>query len=236
MPDYRGLRIEPVDFGGGVTTDSLFCEKEQPLFDFYELSVLRYARALDIGANVGVHSLLMRRAGWIVRAFEPDHEHYSLWRENYAANGMSGKPPAEINRAAVSDHDGMARFVRVLGNTTGSHLKGDKAPYGALEEFDVPVVDCRPLFAWADFAKLDCEGHEARLLSTVGPECQCEFMAEVGTSANALSIWNHFQSIAASGYKLFAQKTTWQECRAPSELPAHHSEGALFIGRKGPFA
>ena len=233
MPDYRGIEIAPVDFGGGVTTDSLFCAKEQPLFDFYEASRDRYRRALDIGANVGVHTLLMRKAGWIVRAFEPDPEHFRMLRENYAANGMHGQPPAELNRMAVSDHEGAETFVRVRGNTTGSHLKGDKAPYGELEEFSVPVVDCRALFQWADFAKIDCEGHEARLLLTFTPETRCECMVEVGNAATAMAIYTHMNAL---GRGMWSQKTGWKKVEHfVSDMPSHHSEGALFIGEQPPF-
>ncbi len=236
MPNYRGLDIPFVSFSGAdssrhVTSDDLFCAKEQALFDFYERHAGRYVRALDIGANIGVHTCLMRRH-WLVRAFEPDPELFALLRENCERNKPFASQMLEVNRAAVSDHDGEETFVRLRDNMTGSHLKGDKTPYGPLEEFTVPVVDCRPLFAWADFAKIDCEGHEARLLTAVSPHaCQCEFMVEVGNEANAEAIFAHFYSLR----QMWAQKSGWQLVRALDEMPKHHSEGALFIGAK-PFA
>ena len=61
MPNYRGLDVQFVRFGPEVTSDNLFCEKEQPLFDFYERSKDRYKKALDIGANIGIHSILMAK-------------------------------------------------------------------------------------------------------------------------------------------------------------------------------
>lgn len=228
MINYRGLNIPFVSFGS-VTSDNLFDEKEQALFDFYEANRERYRKALDIGANIGVHSILMARQGWDVLAHEPDPEHFS-----YAVThlGMHGCKNAWVAPRAVSDRAGRATFVRVKGNTTGSHLKGDKQPYGDLEEFEVQVVDCRPLFAWADFAKIDCEGHEARLLLTVTNECKCEFMVEVGNAKNAQAIWEHFYPL---DYRLWSQKRAWSPCRYLADLPKHHSEGALFIGRKPPF-
>lgn len=228
MINYRGLNIPKVSFGN-LDSDALFCDKEQPLFDFYEASKDRYTKALDIGANIGVHSILMRRQGWAVRAFEPDPDTYALLAKNTADDTSVF---AEFNNSAVSDHNGTEIFVRVKGNTTGSHLKGDKKPYGELEEFTVTVVDCRPLFAWADFAKIDCEGHEARLLKTVTEDCRCEFMVEVGSASNAQQIWEHFFPLS---YQLWSQKRGWQPCRWLKDLPLHHSDGALFIGRSAPF-
>lgn len=224
----RGLNIPFVSFGN-VTSVDLFCEKEQALFDFYERSAMRYAAALDIGANIGVHSLLMARCGWKVEAFEPDPTHYRILRAMIALN--DAKDAITPHPAAVSDHNGQATFVRVKGNTTGSHLKGDKSPYGELEELDVKVVDCQPWFEWADFAKIDCEGHEAKLLSTVTPDCCCDFMVEVGSLNNAEAIYQHF---AGTDYSMWAQRSGWDEVRGLADMPMHHSHGALFIGREAP--
>ena len=234
MINYRGLNIPFVSFGN-VTSDDLFCDKEQVLFDFYAANAKRYRKALDIGANIGVHTMLMQRQGWWVHSYEPDPDHYIVLVDNVARNplpyfGQCGHH--EYHQRAVSDHDGTATFVRVKGNTTGSHLKGDKQPYGDLEEFEVPVVDCRPLFAWADFAKIDCEGHEARLLLTVRPENRCEFMVEVGNRANAEAIYEHFMRMDVP---MWTQKTAWHDVRTIHDMPQHHSEGALFIGRERPF-
>ena len=238
--NYRGLSIPFVDFGGGVTSDSLFCDKEQALFNFYEVAgkTGRYKRALDIGANIGVHSILMARQGWEVLAFEPDPVHFLHLMQNMQRHF----PPTNSCKnfkgygTAVSDHDGSETFVRVKGNTTGSHLKGDKVPYGELEEFEVNVVDCRPLFSWATFAKIDCEGHEARLLLTVTPEQAraTDFMVEVGNQGNADAIFNHFRQWFPY-VRMWAQQSGWQEVVLRRDMPTHHSHGALFIGRKEPF-
>jgi len=226
MPNYRGLNIPFVSFGA-VTSDDLFCEKEQALFDLYEKwgAEKRYGRALDIGANIGVHSILMAKQGWEVHSYEPDREHYRRAKENCEPYRVV------VHLAAVSDHFGRETFVRVCGNTTGSHLKGDKKPYGELIEFSVDAVDCRPLFAWADFAKIDCEGHEARLIKTLTIENRCEMLVEVGNEDNARIIFNHIQAI---GMKMWAQQSEWSEVTKMRHMPYHHSHGALFIGRRAP--
>lgn len=229
----RGLDIEPVSFGN-VSWEDLFADKEQAIFDFFAANANRYRHALDIGANIGVHTLLMREAGWMVRAFEPDPVHFELLRRNYARNAKHGDGnfPAELIRAAVSTEDGEATFVRVLGNTTGSHLKGAKQPYGELEEFTVPTVDVRPLFDWADFCKMDCEGHEVALIQTLKPGHNVEIMAEVGSEKNAKRIFDHCRHIKS---RMWSQKRDWLEVQFFLDMPIHHSEGALFIGKEPPF-
>lgn len=232
MPiNFRGLNITFVSFGA-VTSDDLFCDKEQAIFDFYEVAgkANRYRRVLDIGANIGVHSILMARQGWEVRAFEPDPEHCI----EFTRNVRSRHGNITCFQRAVSDREGKQTFVRVKGNTTGNHLKGDKQPYGEVEEFEVFVVDCRPLFDWADFAKIDCEGHEAKLLLTITQQQAqtIDFMVEVGNKKNAELIYLHFVKLPV---KLWSQKNDWRQIERFEDMPIHHSEGSLFIGREPPW-
>jgi FkbM family methyltransferase len=229
-PNYRGLTI-PFTRMGNVTSDDLFGPNEQVIFDFYEASGSRYERALDIGANIGVHSILMARQGWEVRAFEPDPTHFGELLGNVAAHDVDLQVSAV--EAAVSDHDGVAEFTRVLDNTTGSHLAGAKASYGPRTSFSVEVVDCRPLFEWADFAKIDCEGHEAVLMQTTTPSTWAHMSAllEVGSYANAVSIYDHLRDVVS----MWSQKTGWQLVRSLSDMPCRHQDGSLFIGYQPPF-
>lgn len=229
--NHRGLLIPKTSFGN-VSSDDLFGPLDQEVFDFYEANKTRYKNALDIGANIGVHSILMARQGWEVIAFEPDPIHYEKITENIDLNIGEEDWNIQILRGAVSDRKGKSIFVRVLGNTTGSHLKGDKQPYGKLEEFAVEVMDCRPLFSWADFAKIDCEGHEARILLTTTKKTRCDFMVEIGSKENADAIYDHFKKL---GIPMWAQANKWKKIRAFCDVPTHHIQGHLFIGREAPF-
>jgi FkbM family methyltransferase len=211
---------------GSVDSLSLFDLDELILFSFYHQNRSRYRHVLDIGANVGLHSVILDRCGFEVRCFEPDPTHFTQLQRNLELNGCRSVVPT---RAAVSSADGTCEFVRVLGNTTGSHLAGAKAaPYGALERFPVPVAAIGPLLDWADLVKMDVEGHEAEiLLSTERRHWErTDGVVEIGTPENARAVFNHFRGLSA---RLFAQKTGWGPVAELADMPTSYRDGSLFI-------
>jgi FkbM family methyltransferase len=211
---------------GAVDSLSLFDLDELILFSFYWRNRHRYRRALDVGANIGLHSIVMSRCGFEVRSYEPDPTHFGLLQRNLALNGCAHVTPVN---AAVSRQAGTLEFVRVLGNTTGSHLAGSKpSPYGELERFPVRVEAIQPLLERADLVKLDVEGHEAEIL--VGTRRQdwleTDGMVEIGSPANARAVFDHFRS---AGVRMFAQKNDWRQVEDPSAMPTSYRDGSLFI-------
>ena len=214
---------------GAIDSVDLFGLDELLIFAFYWANRGLYRRTLDVGANLGLHSILMARAGFHVTAFEPDPVHYDLLQANLARNGIDS---VSALKAAISETDGVLEFVRVLNNTTGSHLAGAKTnPYGPLERFTVPVQAFAPLAAEADFAKVDAEGHEVTILKSVPAETWERFdvMAEIGTAENAAAIFEHFQRI---GVSLLPQKIGWEKAIRVEDLPTSHREGSLFVTRR----
>ena len=243
---FRGSSLSdpqptPVDFApfgaltfpyqkmGAIDSIDLFGLDELIIFAFYWANRHRYRRTVDIGANLGLHSTLMARSGFSVTAFEPDPVHFDLLKRNLALNSAAGVTPVQ---AAVSDRDGALEFVRVKGNTTGSHLAGAKSnPYGELDRFHVEVRACMPALDGAYFAKIDAEGHEVTILSAVLPSRwgSLDAMVEVGTTENAHALFAHFKKMPVS---LFAQKTGWSRVVRESDIPTSHREGSLFITSK----
>lgn len=215
---------------GAVDTLSLFDLDELILFSFYHQNRARYRRVLDVGANVGLHSVVLSRCGFEVRCFEPDPTHFGKLTQNLARNGCASVTPAQ---AAVSSAAGTLEFVRVLGNTTGSHLAGAKAaPYGELERFPVRVEAIGPLLEWADLVKMDVEGHEADILlsTTRGHWQRTDGVVEIGTPANARAVFDHFRGL---GVGLFAQKCGWAAVTDFADMPTTYKDGSLFITCKG---
>ena len=81
---------------------------------------------------------------------------------------------------AISDSTGTMQYIRVLGNTTGSHLLGAKENvYGPTDIVSVEVDDISEVLNKGnfDFVKMDVEGHELSVLKGFG-----SFIDKVTTS------------------------------------------------------
>ncbi len=219
---------------GAVDSVNLFDLDELIIFSFYWANRQRYKKVLDIGANIGLHSIILARCGFEVRAFEPDPTHFELLRRNLELNAVVTVEPVN---AAVSNTAGEAEFVRVLGNTTGSHISGSKAdPYGDLQRFPVPLVDIRELMGWADFMKIDAEGHEREiLLATSGNDWHStDAIIEISNDDNARAVFDHLRG---EGVRLFAQRCAWREVTNRDKMPTSYRHGSLFatMGNRVPW-
>lgn len=217
---------------GAIDSLDLFGPTELMILEMYWHNRERWRKSLDIGANLGLHSIMMATWDMNVRAYEPDPEHFQHLLTNIAENLLDQS--VECNRAAVHTRHGEAEFVRVLNNLTGNHLAGFKASYGPRETIVVPTVDCRSLWPWADFAKLDCEGNEAELVETTTAEdmAHLSMVMEVRNSENATRIFQHFNGL---GTPMWAQKIGWARVTNVEEMPRHNREGSLFVGERGPW-
>ena len=213
---------------GNIDSLDLFGLDELIIFAFYHLNRARYRKVVDFGANIGLHTIMMSRCGFEVRSFEPDPVHLDRLKADLALNGAK----SDVRAAAVSLQDGKTEFVRLVGNTTGSHIKGAKNDaYGPTELFEVKLEAAAPHLAWADLAKIDIEGHEAALLSGLPPETwrSTDAILEVGSEANAQQIFAHLNG---SGVNMFAQKIGWKRVASASDIPTSHRDGSLFLTSK----
>lgn len=211
---------------GAIDSLDLFGIDELILFLFYHANRTRYRRALDIGANLGLHSIVLSRCGIQVTSFEPDPTHFRKCVENLQRNGATSATAVE---AAVSNHAGEAEFVRVLGNTTSSHLAGAKPnPYGELERFPVRLVDFSEAIAGVDLVKIDAEGHEPEILLAAPMESwrTCDAVFELGTRENAERV---FSELGDSFLRFFSQKIGWAQAHTVDELPHSHRDGSVFL-------
>ena len=231
---------KPVEFGplgslsmpyhsmGNIDSLDLFGIDEIIILAFYDANRETYGRVVDFGANIGLHSLGMARSGFDVRSFEPDPKHFDLLKRNLELNNAT----SELHNSAVSLEAGRAEFVRVLGNTTGSHIAGAKKdPYGELERFEVELEAAADHLAWADLAKIDIEGHEAALLTGLPAETwgETDAILEVGTAENAAEIYAY---LGDSPVNMFSQMTGWSRVESLEQMPTSHRDGSLFISSK----
>ncbi|MBS3905153.1 MAG: FkbM family methyltransferase [Simkania sp.] len=213
---------------GAIDSLDLFGLDELIIFSFYWINRNRYRRVLDIGGNIGLHSIVMSRCGYEVKVFEPDYIHFKKLIENLSLNKSTNVNPIQ---AAVSTKTGTAEFVRVLGNTTSSHLEGCKNPYGDLEKITVNIESFKDLIHSVDLIKMDVEGHEKDLiLSTTAEDwSHLDAIIEVGSKENAKAIFDHLQKIHVNA---FAQKKNWAKVSFLEDMPISHKDGSLFISTK----
>lgn len=224
-----GSIVLPYEKMGAIDSIDLFGLDELLMFAFYFKNRGRYARVADIGANLGLHSIVLAKCGMTVDAYEPDPSHHAKLLKNLALNDVTS---CTVHQSAVSEKVGTMQFVRVLGNTTSSHLAGAKAnPYGELERFDVVVEDIRDIAERVDLFKIDAEGHEAVLLRALSDDAwkRVDAFVEIGTPENARAVYDRF---AGTGIRIFAQKRGWAPATSLADVPVSYKEGGVFISAK----
>jgi len=215
---------------GVINTLDLFGLDELILFAFYWVNRGRYKRVVDMGANIGLHSVVLARMGYSVISYEPDPNHVKQLSEHVSSNCVEDL--VNVREAAVSETSGALEFVRVLGNTTGSHVAGAKSnPYGALERIRVEGTAFSEAIIHADLVKMDVEGLEASLLQSQPPDVysSTDIICEVGSADNADAIWHHLNN---SRINLFPQKLNWEQAKSAQDLPSSYREGSLFLSSK----
>ena len=211
---------------GAINTIHLFGLDELIIFSYYWANKSRYKNVADLGANIGLHSLIMDKCGFSINSFEPDPIHVDVFQENIVNNKSVN---ITINQKAISDKSGTMDFIRVLGNTTGSHLAGAKEdPYGELETFSVETSDINAVLLNNDFVKMDIEGQEATAILSTKKDiwANVEMILEVGTEKNAKIIFEYLNEINVN---MFSQKTGWNKVSNLAEIPTSYKEGSLFL-------
>jgi FkbM family methyltransferase len=214
---------------GNLNSINLFEIDELMIFSFYWQNRFLYKKVLDIGANIGLHSVLLGKCGYDVSSFEPDDTHFKVLEHNLLINNISN---VKAYNVAISDHDGESEFVTVLGNTMSSHLSGSKPnPYGELKRNMVQVRDIRQLIKGVNFMKLDIEAHEKQVIPVTTRENweNMDGMISIHDENNAKVLFEHFEKL---GLNQFSQKINWNKAKSLEDIPFTHHDGTLFVTMK----
>jgi FkbM family methyltransferase len=115
---------------------------------------------LDIGANIGTHSVKMAKLAKRLLAFEPLRPSYDLLKQNLRANGCSNAIAYEY---ALSDDIYSTAYDFVgTGNLGGSGLLNEHLT-PTTESIDAITLDSLYLNQ-VDFIKVDVEGYEPKVI------------------------------------------------------------------------
>ena len=218
---------------GNIDSGKLFGLDELILFSFYYANRNRFKKTLDLGANIGLHTLVMKKLGFQVTSYEPDLIHLAQIEKVMNLNNLSTEG---LTPRAISDKRGTMEYIRILGNTTGSHLFGSKEEvYGPREVVSVEVNDILEVLNQGkfDFVKMDVEGHEVVLLNRITAQAiaTTDIMLEIGSEKNAKEI---FATLSEKKIPAYAQKINWGRVEKLEDLPSHHTHGSLFLSMQGP--
>ena len=74
---------------GQINSAKLFGLDELILFSFYYANRNRYKKTLDLGANIGLHTLVMKKLGFQVTSYEPDLIHLAQIEKVMKLNNLS---------------------------------------------------------------------------------------------------------------------------------------------------
>ena len=215
---------------GAINSTHLFGLDELILFSFYLKNKKKYKKVADLGANIGLHSIILTNLDFDVVSYEPDKIHVAKIKENFTLN-CAQKTIKVINKA-VSTESGETEFIRLKGNSTGSHISGAKENYyGEVERIVVRTDSFKDIISNYDFLKIDVEGHEADILLTTNNNDwqNTDAMIEVGSQKNSELIYEFFKDIKIN---LFSQKNSWNKVDSIQDMPRSYKEGSLFISNK----
>ena len=139
----------------------LMGQEERPLL---EKLVEPGMQILDVGANIGLYTLLLARlAGETghVFAFEPEPNLFSVLCENCAANNAVNVTPFQC---AAGDANGRVTFQRATFNSGDNRLGGSKTGAQSIEVEVARLDEVLPVQI-VQFVKLDVQGHELAALT-----------------------------------------------------------------------
>ncbi|HSV74796.1 MAG TPA: FkbM family methyltransferase [Chthonomonadales bacterium] len=205
---------------------------EPRLLAFMRASVTPGAVAVDVGANVGVHTLTLAESvgpGGSVHAFEPSAA-YDRLTANLRLNGLDGRVRA--NRAAVGAAPGSLALRECEQGYEAFTSAGRPLAHAKVTgaTFDVPMVTLDRYLeehgvSSVDFLKVDVEGYEVEVLrgarGLLGRRAVRRIMLEVsdplleGCGASAGEM---FELLHAAGYStclLDAATGKLEACPAP---------------------
>lgn len=141
--------------------------------EFYEYQALKFLQMylphpkivkkgiiLDIGANVGNHTIFWAMQGHTVVPFEPNPRANVLLKENVTRNKLEDNVKLELSNYGVSDQERQVEIIdNMKQNLGGAQIKQSNS--GNIQTIRLDKIDFKQCI---DFVKIDVEGHELNVL------------------------------------------------------------------------
>jgi FkbM family methyltransferase len=181
---------------------------------------------LDVGANLGIYTVLAARHGGRVVAFEPNGATRRTLRENVRLNAAGER--VTIHPFALADYDGASRMnVEIPGS---SHLLQDGA--AAVGEGPTATVEVRRLDSVLESSaepglallKVDAEGFDAEVLRGAVEFVRAEHpvvLVEIGDGGAEVRRW-----LDGCGYRVYFYR---EPAHRLEEIPAEYRGQGNFI-------
>jgi FkbM family methyltransferase len=206
----------------------LFNINEQLAFNFYIKNIKNYKKVCDIGANIGIHTIILSKIGYDTVAFEPDPIHYKLLKKNLKLNKLT----ATVIQSAVYNFDGSLKFIRVIDHSPKSHLEVSKKninSFGKKKSFKVKVLNFRRIINNFDLVKIDAEGSEAKIIKSLkkNSDFTSDILLEISNKKNANFIYKHLKKLKIKFYNL--SNFNKKNIKTINDMPHGHIDGFLII-------
>jgi FkbM family methyltransferase len=223
-----GKILFPYNSMGKIKSFHLFNANEFIIFFLYLIfKKQNKTKVADLGANLGLHSIVLDKCGFNVKAYEPDPITYYKLKKNIILNKCKN---VKVYNAAIYNKSGVMRFTRVKDNLTGSHLGNLKKSYGEKEFFKVKIKNIKNIINEFDLIKMDIESAEAKVLCSLLKKnyFKTDFIVEIGNKDNSEKIFNF---LTKKKLKFFSQKNNFKLVKKFKDMPFSHKDGALVISQ-----
>lgn len=215
-------------------------------FGEFETEILTYLRELfgsnlaethfiDVGANIGNHTIGLHGHFHHCHAFEPDPRTFRLLKANTA-----NRPNIICHKTALSDRDGISAFSQHRTNTGKSHIVDPPQPQSPPTSQSLINVETTRLDNTSSasekvsFIKIDVEGHELevlkgaqKLLTTQMPIILLELLATDIRGHRAASL----DFLAEIGYtRFYSLETSYIQIAALAKLPSLKWINHIILG------
>lgn len=209
------LVVDPTDIIQRQHVAGKFYERQElMLLERYLKSFGRTPHVLDIGANVGNHTVFFASRGCKVTSFEADPYTFSILRRNVENNDLSG---VRLLNVGLSNRSENLAIHRRAGNLGATKLALGRQPRFVMEQ-EVPAR-CVPLddyvFDRVSLMKIDVEGMELKVLEGARRTLELHrpliFLEVFDRQLAEVEKWAHFNvySMQAIGTNTGAAYRNW---------------------------